>query len=80
MEADGPTTRIETMAEMMRARMLVEIDRDALYVSDEYQLGYGESETAAKTTEDTDGGPDSMAGTRHRSGIRRKDSRHTTDS
>ena len=25
-----------------------EIDRDALYISDEYQLGYGESETAAK--------------------------------
>ena len=48
MRADGPTTRIETIAEMMRARMLVEIDRDALYVSDEYQLGYGDSETAAK--------------------------------
>ena len=47
-EADGPTARIETMAEMLRARTLVEIDRDALYVSDEYQLGYGESETAAK--------------------------------
>ena len=28
--------------------MLVEIDRDALYVSDEYQLGYGETKTAAK--------------------------------
>ena len=48
MEADVPTIIAETMAEMMRARMLVEIDRDALYVSDEYQLGYGESETAAK--------------------------------
>ena len=48
MEADGPTARIETMAEMLRARTLVEIDRDALYVSDEYQLGYGESESAAK--------------------------------
>ena len=47
-EADGPTARIETMAEMLRARTLVEIDRDALYVSDEYQLSYGESEAAAK--------------------------------
>ena len=56
MEADDQDTRTETMAEMIRARMLVEIDWDALlthndsslYVSDEYQLGYGETETAAK--------------------------------
>ena len=40
-EADGPDTRTETMAEMIHTRMLVEIDRRryTLYVSDEYQLG-----------------------------------------
>ena len=47
-EADGLEVRRTAMSEMMRARMLVEIGRDALYVSDDYRKGYGEQDKAAR--------------------------------
>ena len=73
------------MVEMMRARiMLVEIDRDVLYISDDYRRSYGETERAARrpqTRTEALGVWRGLAGLGHDRGrARREDRRQLVDS
>ena len=47
-DEDGALTHVGALADMMRARILTEIHRDALYVSEGYVAGYGEAEGVAR--------------------------------
>ena len=47
-DEEGALAHEGALADMMRARVLTEIHRDALYVSEGYVAGYGEAEGAAR--------------------------------
>ena len=59
-DEDGALTQVGVLADMMRARILTEIHRDALYVSEGYVAGYGEAEGAAQ--QDARAPPEPAAG------------------